>query len=38
MMQAGEHSFLANAVTGWQLVPMVVGGDAIRGGLQEART
>ena len=38
VMQASEHGRLFNAMTGWQLVPMVADRNPVLGGFRQART
>src|SRR5262245_14535494 len=38
VMQAPEHGRLFNAMTGWQLVPMVAERNALLDGFRQART
>ena len=38
VVQAGEHRLLLDAMTGWQLVPVVGERYFVLGGLREART
>ena len=38
VMQAPEHGRLVDAMTGWQLVPMVADRNPVLGGFRQART
>ena len=38
MVQAARHRLLHNAVTGWELVPMIAGRNRAPVGFREART